>query len=76
MVVSAGVIVLRKTQPERPRGFRVPWVPVVPLISMAACFLLMLGLPLETWIRFVVWLVIGLVIYWRFGMKHSEFAGQ
>jgi APA family basic amino acid/polyamine antiporter len=76
VVVSAGVIVLRRTQPERRRGFRVPWVPAVPLISMAACFLLMLGLPLETWIRFVVWLAIGLVIYWFFGRKHSEFAEQ
>ena len=76
VVVSAGVIVLRRTQPERRRGFRVPWVPAVPLISMAACFLLMLGLPLETWIRFVVWLAIGLVIYWFFGRKHSEFAGR
>jgi APA family basic amino acid/polyamine antiporter len=51
-------------------------VPLVPLISIAACFLLMLGLPLETWIRFVVWLAIGLVIYWAFGKKHSEFAGR
>jgi APA family basic amino acid/polyamine antiporter len=76
IVVAAGVIVLRKTQPERPRLFRVPGVPLVPLISIAACFLLMLGLPLETWIRFVVWLAIGLVIYWAFGKKHSEFAGR
>jgi APA family basic amino acid/polyamine antiporter len=76
VVVSAGVIVLRRTQPDRPRRFRVPGVPVVPIISMAACFLLMLGLPLETWIRFVVWLAIGLVIYWLFGRKHSEFAGR
>jgi len=73
-VVSAGVLILRKTQPERKRGFRVPWSPVTPWISIAACFLLMLGLPLETWIRFVVWLVIGLVIYWSFGKRHSEFA--
>jgi len=73
-VVSAGVLILRKTQPERKRGFRVPWSPVTPCISIAACFLLMLGLPLETWIRFVVWLAIGLVIYWSFGKRHSEFA--
>jgi len=75
-VVSAGVIILRKTQPDRKRGFRVPWVPAVPLIAIAACFLLMLGLPLETWIRFVVWLLIGLAIYWQYGRKHSEFAGS
>jgi APA family basic amino acid/polyamine antiporter len=73
-VVSAGVLILRKTQPDRKRGFRVPWSPVTPWISIAACFLLMLGLPLETWIRFVVWLAIGLVIYWKFGKRHSEFA--
>jgi APA family basic amino acid/polyamine antiporter len=73
-VVSAGVLILRKTQPDRKRGFRVPWSPVTPCISIAACFLLMLGLPLETWIRFVVWLLIGLVIYWSFGKRHSEFA--
>jgi APA family basic amino acid/polyamine antiporter len=73
-VVSAGVLILRKTQPDRKRGFRVPWAPVTPWISIAACFLLMLGLPLETWIRFVVWLLIGLVIYWSFGKRHSEFA--
>ncbi len=74
VVVSAGVLILRKTQPERPRGFRVPWAGVTPWISIAACFILMLGLPLETWIRFVVWLLIGLVIYWGFGRRHSEFA--
>ena len=74
VVVSAGVIILRKKQPERQRSFQVPGVPYVPLISIAACLLLMLGLPLETWIRFVVWLIIGLAIYWVYGRKHTEFA--
>jgi APA family basic amino acid/polyamine antiporter len=74
VVVSAGVLVLRKRQPERPRGFRVPWSPVTPVISIAACMVLMASLPLETWIRFFVWLGIGLVIYFLFGKKHSEFA--
>ena len=74
VVVSAGVLVLRKKQPERPRGFRVPWSPVTPVISIAACMVLMASLPLETWIRFFVWLGIGLVIYFLFGKKHSEFA--
>lgn len=76
VVVSAGVLILRKKQPDRPRGFRVPFSPVTPIIAMAACFFLMLGLPLETWLRFFVWLLIGLVIYWLYGKRHSEFAGS
>jgi basic amino acid/polyamine antiporter, APA family len=71
IVVSAGVIVLRKKQPERPRSFKVPLVPLVPLLSIGCCLLLMMGLPLMTWIRFVVWLMIGLLIYMVFGRHHS-----
>ena len=71
IVVSAGVIVLRKTQPDRPRSFRTPLVPLVPILSIACCVLLMAGLPLLTWIRFFVWLAIGLVIYFLFGRRHS-----
>jgi APA family basic amino acid/polyamine antiporter len=71
VIVSAGVIVLRRKQPERPRGFRVPLVPVVPALSIVCCIVLMMGLPLETWIRFFVWLIIGLVIYFLFSRKHS-----
>lgn len=71
VVVSAGVIMLRRLNPDRPRGFRVPWCPVLPLLSIASCFILMLGLPLETWLRFVVWLVIGLGIFFFFGRRHS-----
>jgi len=74
IVVSAGVIVLRKKQPDRPRSFKVPWVPAIPLLSIACCLLLMLGLPLMTWIRFVVWLLIGLLIYLLFGSKRSTLA--
>ncbi len=74
VVVSAGVIVLRRRQPERPRGFRVPLAPWTPLLSIAFCLVLMASLPLETWIRFFVWLGIGLAIYFAFGKKHSEFA--
>ena len=74
-IVSAGVIVLRKKQPDAPRGFRVPLVPWLPLLSVACCLILMLSLPLQTWIRFVVWLVIGLAIYFGFGKKRSALAG-
>jgi len=76
IVVSAGVIVLRRTQPDRPRSFRTPWVPLVPILSILCCLLLMAGLPLLTWIRFFVWLVIGLVIYFLFGRRHSVLETQ
>jgi APA family basic amino acid/polyamine antiporter len=71
VIVSAGVLVLRRRQPERPRGFRVPLVPLLPWLSIVCCFILMLGLPLETWIRFVVWLIIGLAIYFAFGRARA-----
>lgn len=73
-LVSAGVIVLRRRQPDRRRSFRVPLVPWLPLFSIACCLVLMMGLPLETWLRFFVWLVIGLTIYFLFGKRHSELA--
>jgi APA family basic amino acid/polyamine antiporter len=66
--------VLRKKQPQRPRGFRMPGVPWLPGLSILFCLVLMMSLPLETWVRFVVWLVIGLTIYFLFGKKHSELA--
>jgi basic amino acid/polyamine antiporter, APA family len=76
VIVSAGVIVLRKTQPDRPRGFRVPGGSWMPIISIAFCAVLMLALPLETWVRFFVWLAIGLAIYFPFGRKRSVLANQ
>ena len=75
-LVSLGVLVLRRKQPERRRGFRTPWVPVVPLASILCCMILMSSLPLETWIRFFVWLVIGLVVYFTYSRHHSEFGGE
>lgn len=71
IVVAAGVLVLRRTQPERKRGFRVPWCPVLPVLSIVFCLVLMMALPLETWLRFVIWLSVGLLIYFLFGRKHS-----
>ena len=74
ILVSLGVIVLRRKQPDRRRGFRVPWVPFLPIVSMVCCLVLMMSLPLATWIRFFVWLAIGLVIYFMFSKKHSQLA--
>jgi APA family basic amino acid/polyamine antiporter len=71
ILVSAGVIVLRKKQPDRKRGFRVPLVPLLPSISIVCCIVLMLSLPLETWLRFFVWLIIGLFIYFLYGKKRT-----
>src|ERR1019366_5948017 len=76
IVVSAGGIVMRKKQPERHRSFRVPLVPLVPLLSIGCCLVLMMGLPLLTWIRFFVWLIIGFAIYFPFGRKNSALAQE
>jgi APA family basic amino acid/polyamine antiporter len=76
VLVSAGVIRLRQTQPDRPRGFRVPLAPWLPMLSILSCFVLMMSLPLETWVRFFVWLLIGLSIYFAFGKNRSELAEQ
>ena len=75
-LVSLGVIFLRRRQPERPRAFRVPFVPWFPLISVVLCGGLMTGLTVITWIRFVVWLGIGLLIYFFYSRHNSEFARQ
>ncbi|KWX84978.1 amino acid permease [Paenibacillus riograndensis] len=72
LVVSLGVIILRYTHPNLKRGFTVPWVPVVPLLSAAACGYLMYNLGRETWIGFLIWLAIGLLIYGLYGYKHSK----
>jgi APA family basic amino acid/polyamine antiporter len=69
MVVSVGVILLRRSQPDQPRTFRVPWVPFLPVLSILCCLTLMLSLPLETWIRFVGWLAIGLGIYFAYSRE-------
>ncbi|MGH9526485.1 MAG: amino acid permease, partial [Terriglobales bacterium] len=73
LLVSLGVIFLRRKQPDRPRGFKVPLVPWFPLISVVFCVVLMLGLPVITWLRFIIWLFIGMVIYWAYSRHHSEF---
>ena len=71
-LVSAGVLVLRYTEPERPRPFRVPWVHVVAPLSVILCVYVMLGLPGETWVRFAAWLAIGLALYFMYGYQHSR----
>jgi APA family basic amino acid/polyamine antiporter len=74
VLVSLGVIFLRKSQPDRPRGFKVPLVPLFPIISVILCVALMAGLLVITWARFFLWLGIGLVIYFFYSRHRSEFA--
>ena len=74
VLVSVGVILLRRHQPERHRGFRVPFGPVIPSLSIMFCVLLMTGLPIRTWERFFIWLIIGLFVYFLYSRKRSEFA--
>ena len=72
VLVAVGIIILRKTNPDAPRPFRTPFVPIVPLLAAASCGYLMLQLPWETWLRFVLWLALGLVFYFAYGVNHSE----
>jgi APA family basic amino acid/polyamine antiporter len=72
MLVSIGVLVLRHTEPGRPRPFRVPFVWPVTLLSAAGCLFIMKGLPPQAWERFGIWLVIGLVLYFVYGYQHSR----
>jgi len=72
VLVNIGVIVLRRTRPDMPRPYRVPFSPVFPLLGVAFAVYLMSDLPLATWIRFVIWLAIGMTIYALYGYRHSR----
>jgi APA family basic amino acid/polyamine antiporter len=74
VLVSAGVIVLRRTRPDLERGFRAPGVPLLPIASIAACLWLMLNLTVLTWIRFLIWMAVGVLVYFAYGRRHSVLA--
>jgi basic amino acid/polyamine antiporter, APA family len=74
VLVSIGVVVLRRTRPDLPRSFRTPLVPFVPILAVLACVWLMVNLSVETWLRFVIWMAIGLVVYFTYGRSHSVLA--
>ena len=71
VLVCVGVLVLRKKRPDLDRPFRTPWVPFVPIMGIICCVGLMATLPADTWIRLIIWLLIGFVIYFGYGRKHS-----
>ena len=72
ILVALGIIVLRRKDPTRPRPFRTPWVPFLPLLSIAFCLYLIVSLPLLTKLRFVGWLAVGALIYFLYGVRHSR----
>ncbi|RCX16661.1 amino acid/polyamine/organocation transporter (APC superfamily) [Fontibacillus phaseoli] len=76
IAVSLGVVILRKTRPDLQRSFKVPLVPVIPLIAVATCGYLLISLPRITWIAFLLWMVLGLCVYFLYGYKHSHLSGK
>jgi basic amino acid/polyamine antiporter, APA family len=76
LLVSIAVVVLRYTRPEMPRPFRVPLSPVLPAVAALACLYLMLNLSIETWLRFLAWLALGLLVYAAYGYRHSRVAAR
>lgn len=71
-LVCLGVLVMRYRMPDLPRAFRTPFVPVIPILGILACLLMMLSLPLDTWIRLIIWLAIGLAVYFGYSSKNSR----
>ncbi|MDR0547608.1 MAG: amino acid permease [Dysgonamonadaceae bacterium] len=76
IIVSFGIIILRKKEPDLHRSFRTPWVPVVPVLAIVICLAQMLALPFDTWIRLFGWMAIGFVIYFTYGKSHSKLQGK
>jgi basic amino acid/polyamine antiporter, APA family len=72
VIVCIGIVVMRKTNPDAPRPYRTPLVPLVPILGALVCLTMMLFLGIETWYRLVIWLVIGMAIYFGYGAKHSH----
>lgn len=72
VMVCLGVLILRYKQPDLPRAFKTPWVPVVPILGIITCLGMMFSLPLDTWIRLIVWLALGFVVYFGYGIKNSK----
>jgi APA family basic amino acid/polyamine antiporter len=76
VMVCLGVLIMRRTNPDAPRSFRTPWVPVVPILGILTCLVMMVSLPLATWVRLAVWLALGMVIYFGYGKKNSKLRQQ
>jgi APA family basic amino acid/polyamine antiporter len=71
-IVCVSIIILRKTKPDAERPFRTPWVPVIPALGALICFAQMAALPLDTWARLLIWMALGMIIYFTYGIRHSK----
>jgi basic amino acid/polyamine antiporter, APA family len=76
VIVCAGIMVMRKTHPEMPRPYKTPLVPLVPILGIIVCFAMMAFLDSATWIRLVVWLLIGFLVYFGYSRTHSHLVTQ
>jgi APA family basic amino acid/polyamine antiporter len=74
VIVCAAVLIMRHIDPDAPRPFRCPLVPLIPILGIAFCLLLMFSLPVDNWLRLIVWLLIGLTVYCFYGRHHSMLA--
>jgi APA family basic amino acid/polyamine antiporter len=72
IIVCVSVLVLRKSKPDIHRPFKTPWVPVIPIMGALICFVQMAALPVDTWLRLIIWMAIGFCIYFFYGVKHSK----
>lgn len=73
ILVCIGVWVMRRKMPEIPRAFKTPLVPIVPILGIGVCLFMMVFLPMDTWIRLLIWMLIGMDIYMAYGIRHSRF---
>ncbi|WP_165026492.1 amino acid permease [Dysgonomonas sp. ZJ279] len=76
IIVCAGILIMRRKMPDLPRAFKVPWVPLIPILGIATCLFMMVFLPFDTWIRLIIWMLLGLDIYIRYGLKNSKLQQQ
>jgi APA family basic amino acid/polyamine antiporter len=76
VIVCGGIWVLRVKRPDLPRPFRTPLVPLVPILGILICGYMMYGLPKDTWLRLIIWMALGLLIYFAYGIRHSRLANK
>jgi len=76
IIVSIGIVVMRKKQPNAPRAFRTPWVPVIPILGICFCLFMMVSLPFDTWIRLILWMLLGHDIYVFYSSRKSNLGAK